>query len=694
MSATARRRLQWSGAVMLYVTLALLVTWPVARQFSTHVAGFPGRDSLQYTWSLWWSRQAWLSGQSPAEATLLYRPWQATNPLLAVAPMLDWLAFPLFTVLTPTQVYNTLFLLSLVFSGLAMFWLALDRTQHYGGALLAGVLYAYAAPRLGHALLGHLTHLASWWFPLAALFGLRALDHPRLRPALLCGLCAGLGVLVAPVQAAYLVAPGLLLLLGGEAVRRHQELSRGHLWAGIAAVVTAAVVIAPSYGPFVVESLRESRDLSAVGVEAYSVDPVMLVTPSPFHPLWGGLVQRFSYARTAIPEANDLEKIAYLGLLPIGLAAVGWLHSKHGRWVWLMVSVVAIILAMGPELALAGRATGVPLPYALLQRLPLFSWGRTPERFLQLASFGLAMLCAYSLRDLRARGWLTAAIVAVCLLGSLPMWPFPEGTPKPPEQLTGLRDTDGVVLDLPISKRQIGNLAMYYQTEHGLPIIGGYIHRDPEGQRAYVKALDAAILGQREGAVRTLTPSELEGLLQGLGVRHVLVHRDFVRATDVANTAELLSAALGAPPQDWGSVLAFAVAPLPSEPAPEAVYGEGIDLSVVSLQADEGRVVVMLRWRAETTPQHPWTVFVHLLDGQGRRVAQHDGEPAGGNLSMSLWAPGQTVLDEHVLTFEGLPAEDWTLAVGLYDAATGERVPVTTAGLPVQDDAVLLKLDD
>ena len=66
----------------------------------------------------------------------------------------------------------------------------------------------------------------------------------------------------------------------------------------------------------------------------------------------------------------------------------------------------------------------------------------------------------------------------------------------------------------------------------------------------------------------------------------------------------------------------------------------------------------------------------------------------GGCVVAAINAPGQTVLDEHVLTFEGLPAEDWTLAVGLYDAATGERVPVTTAGLPVQDDAVLLKLDD
>ena len=56
MTANTLRRWRWPGALALYAVLAVALTWPGARQFSSHVAGFAGRDSLQYTWSLWWSR--------------------------------------------------------------------------------------------------------------------------------------------------------------------------------------------------------------------------------------------------------------------------------------------------------------------------------------------------------------------------------------------------------------------------------------------------------------------------------------------------------------------------------------------------------------------------------------------------------------------------------------------------------------
>ena len=57
MTTSMLRRWHWPLAVAGYAVLAVILTWPVAQQFSTQVAGFADRDSLQYTWSLWWSRQ-------------------------------------------------------------------------------------------------------------------------------------------------------------------------------------------------------------------------------------------------------------------------------------------------------------------------------------------------------------------------------------------------------------------------------------------------------------------------------------------------------------------------------------------------------------------------------------------------------------------------------------------------------------
>lgn len=691
MSAT--RRWSWLVALVLYVALAVGVTWPVAQQFSTHVAGFPGRDSLQYTWSLWWSRQAWLQGMSPSDASLIYRPWRAANPLLGVAPMLDGLALPLYALLTPTQVYNTLFLTSLVLSAMAMYWLALDRTHSQHGAMLAGAVFAFAAPRMGHALLGHLTHLAAWWLPLALLFGCRTLERPRPVTAILCGLLAGLGMLVAPVVAAYLMAPGLLLVLGLEAIRRRQQLARRHLLMALVGLATTVLVIAPTYGPFIAEALSEGHDLAAEGVALYSVDPAMLVLPSPYHPLWGRLLQRLPLLQAALPEPNDLERIAYLGLAPLAMALYGSLADLRGRWPWLVTLLVAVLLAMGPALIVVGRATDIPMPYALLQRLPLFAWGRTPERLLQLAGLAVAMLAAYAVSSLRLKPWMTGVLLAVCVLGSLTIWPFPEGTPTPPPEVSSLAHQEGLVLDLPISKRQIGNLAMYYQTEHGRPIIGGYIHRDPPGQRAFVKALDEALLGQARAAARPLTAAERRGLLQGLDVRQVLVHREYVRAEEVAQAADLLSSALGAAPQDWGAVLALDVPAAPPTGEALASFGDGtVELRSVEHRQEGAQLWVTLEWQAAATLDRDWSVFVHLVDDHGVRLAQSDSQPAAGNWPMSLWAPGTRVTDEHSLSVDVAALQRTHLEVGLYDASTGERLAPFSARLETQHAALVLPL--
>jgi hypothetical protein len=691
-TASTLRRWHWPLAACCYALLAVILTWPAARQFSTHVAGFPDRDSLQYTWSLWWARQAWLAGLSPAEATLLYRPWQSQNPLLAVAPMLDWLAFPLHAVLTPTQVYNALLLLSLVFSALAMYALALDRTASVAGALLAGALYAMGAPRLGHALLGHLTHLAAWWFPLAALWGLRALERARWRDAALCGLGAALGILTAPVQAAYLVAPGLALLLGMEAWRQRQMLTRRHLWLAIVIVVVAAAVVTPCYGPFLAQTVGAGLDLNAPGVEAYSVDPALLWLPSPYHPLWGRATRGLAFVAQAMPESNDLEKIAYLGPLPTVLAIVGWWRARRERWPWLALLLISLVLATGPRLTVAGLSTPIPLPYALLQRLPLYGWGRTPERFLQLAGFALALLAAQGLACWQPRWPATSALLVGCIVGMVTIWPWPQGTPLPPAQLAAWRGQEGVALDLPISKRQVGNLAMYYQTAHGLPIIGGYIHRDPPGQRDYVKALDQAILAQREGAERALSPDELRALLQGLDVRRVLLHADYMRPEELADARARLGAALGSPGQAWGAVVVFDVPASPAKPEPQAWFDADLRLLALSAEQQGDALTVTLLWQAGPTTPHDWTVFLHLVDAQGVLIAQHDGQPAGGNLSTSRWAPGQTVLDEHELVGVGSLGKDWHLTVGLYDAQTGARAGARSDELGVAHDAILVPL--
>jgi len=101
----------------------------------------------------------------------------------------------------------------------------------------------------------------------------------------------------------------------------------------------------------------------------------------------------------------------------------------------------------------------------------------------------------------------------------------------------------------------------------------------------------------------------------------------------------------------------------------------GYNLSVVPLTGG-GQIQTLLYWRGDRPLSTDYTAFVHLIGSDGSLVAQHDGVPGDGHRPASTWEPGEVVADLHTMNFAALPAGDYRLVVGLYDPATGRRLPV------------------
>ena len=82
---------------------------------------------------------------------------------------------------------------------------------------------------------------------------------------------------------------------------------------------------------------------------------------------------------------------------------------------------------------------------------------------------------------------------------------------------------------------------------------------------------------------------------------------------------------------------------------------------------------------------------MQLVAPNGSLVAQQDGIPGGGYAPSTGWIPGEPVADRRGLA---LPADlalgDYMLIAGLYDAATGQRLPVTGPDSSAADDFVRL----
>jgi len=88
-------------------------------------------------------------------------------------------------------------------------------------------------------------------------------------------------------------------------------------------------------------------------------------------------------------------------------------------------------------------------------------------------------------------------------------------------------------------------------------------------------------------------------------------------------------------------------------------------------------LTLTLTWQAIAPVVNDYTVFVHVLDQDGTKVAQRDSRPCDGECPTDTWQPGVIVQDRHQLNLPvGSPTGPYNLAVGLYLLETGQRASV------------------
>ncbi len=126
------------------------------------------------------------------------------------------------------------------------------------------------------------------------------------------------------------------------------------------------------------------------------------------------------------------------------------------------------------------------------------------------------------------------------------------------------------------------------------------------------------------------------------------------------------------------------------------LVGDTIQLLGYKLDRTEYRageaIPLTLYWSANQTPPASYKVFVHLLDAKGVLRAQRDSIPQNGALPTNRWFAGEYITDEYALNLPNdLAAGEYHIALGMYDEATGARVPLTDAnGVRLENDAVML----
>ena len=97
----------------------------------------------------------------------------------------------------------------------------------------------------------------------------------------------------------------------------------------------------------------------------------------------------------------------------------------------------------------------------------------------------------------------------------------------------------------------------------------------------------------------------------------------------------------------------------------------GFDVPSTTVAPGES-IEVTLVWQARGTSDESYHVFVHLLDGDGRLVAQSDGIPSGWTRPTTGWLTGEYIRDVHAITVPGdVAAGPFELRAGLYLPGVG-----------------------
>jgi hypothetical protein len=423
--------------LMVYLLLAIVLTWPTITHLNTHLPG-DGGDDPAIAWNLWWIKYALLNqGQNPFQTDFMFYPIGINLAFYTLTVLNAVTALPFTLNLGVVTASNLHTLFTFVVGGYGTFLLVryvlthlttadhrsrpteeslLTSGQRPAGdnlmwisAAIAGGLYAFASSKLFYVALGQFNITSNHWVPFAVLYILRTRHNPhRLKNPLMAGLFLTLQAWAEITYATFILVFIALYWLYWVSLytlsfvhKRQKPMPRFsqspilHFRAAIVMGLTFAIGLSPILAQMLPDMLAEG-DFFVEGsgfAETFSADLLGFFIPTMHHPLLGGLI-----TQTNITDFNKGQHI-YIGFTLLGLMLISLFTGYHHREIrfWLIAAFIFALLCLGPVVTINGQATGIPGPFVILQNLPFFKGNRYPSRYSVMLMLSLSVLAGFAL---------------------------------------------------------------------------------------------------------------------------------------------------------------------------------------------------------------------------------------------------------------------------------------------------------
>jgi hypothetical protein len=324
--------------------------------------------------------------------------------------------------------YNLLMLNSFVLTGFCAYLLAHRLGARRGAAFVAGLIFAYSLRRYYHAP-GHFGMMGTQWLALALYGWEGVLTRRRAWDGFVCGM----GLAMASWCTLHYGSTLPLLLAAYAPIRLGLRRLPELVSLGRPLAVTAALfltLVAPLAQPYVESQLRgDTFKHTYTQLILHSAAPIEYVLPNPYHPLWGAWASQF-YRLT-----DGGEHTFGLGYTALALTLAALWFQRRNRIVWalVVVSLINVVMTLGPEWFLADGSS-IKLPaYYLYRYVPVLGNIRVWSRMAMYVTLCVALLASLGLSALPSRvlrwSWMLAGslvlaeMVSVFALSEVPHRP-------------------------------------------------------------------------------------------------------------------------------------------------------------------------------------------------------------------------------------------------------------------------------
>ena len=519
--------------LLSYCLLSTVMTWPLIAQLGTSIPGRIG-DGYVHLWTFSWIRDALQAGQTPYQTDLLFFPVGANllNHNIAWVHIAAWL--PLQALLGADVSYSLIYLLAFPLNGFAVYLLGREQLDSEAAAFVSGLVAGFWPYNLSH--FDHPNLILICWLPLAILFLGRTIANQRWRDALLAGIfIALLGITrwQLLIIGGFLIALYLLYMFVTDKQAREGRTIMLLLFTGIVALLLMLPLLYP-----ILEYQVTRPDIADIQISdelPYATDLLAYFVPNRFHPLWGSAIAQFSKYFTG--NNNYTRAVGYTVLF---LVAYGLIKRFRQGLFWLIAAAVYLLLALGPDLFVYGRAI-IPLPYRFLESLTLMQLVRFPDRYNVVLSIPVAMLAGQGVYALTAGLRRDKVLRRTAVLSALLLFEylvtFDMLSLHTPAWYAELAEESGQfgILDVPMRVQTWDTKYNFYQLTHGKPLVEGHVSRPSPEMFDYINSVPllGAIYAKERPPIDFINPSPTMRQLQAGDIRYLIVHKEFLGPDDV-----------------------------------------------------------------------------------------------------------------------------------------------------------------